>query len=208
MGGQRSMDTNKQVIISIGREYGSAGHEIAAILAEKLQMPLYDHNLLDEIAREKNVLPDKLVKYDEYPRNRIFYRSVNGFSNSPEENVAHMQFEFLKDKAAKGESFVVVGRCSEEILKEYPGLITFFILGDMDKKIERIQKVRNMSESEAKSRIYAHDKKRKAYHNYYCSGKWGDSRNYDFSINSSRLGVEETVEIILQYIYKRIEQMD
>ena len=69
MGGQRSMDTNKQVIISIGREYGSAGHEIAAILAEKLQMPLYDHNLLDEIAREKNVLPDNLVKYDEYPRN-------------------------------------------------------------------------------------------------------------------------------------------
>lgn len=194
---------DKQIIISISREYGSAGHEIAAILAKKLNIPLYDHNLLDEISKEKNVEAKDLMKYDEYPKNRLFSRKVNGFSNSPEEVVANMQFDYLRKKAKEGQSFVVVGRCSEIILKEYPGLISFFILGDMKHKIERIQKIRNMSESEAMSKIAIHDKKRKAYHNYYCEEKWGDSRNYDFSINSSPLGIDQTVEILLDYIERR-----
>ncbi len=198
--------SEKQLLISIGREYGSAGHEIAGILAEKLNIPLYDHNLLDEISREKNVNSQNLIRYDEYPKNHIFSRRVKGYSNSPEEIVAQMQFDFLRRKAEAGESFVVVGRCSETVLKDYEGLITFFILGDMDSKIKRIQQIRNMSEAEAKSKIYAHDKKRKAYHNYYCEGKWGDSRNYDVSINSSKLGLDETVELMLDYIHKRNNQ--
>ena len=195
--------SEKQVIISIGREYGSAGHEIAAILAEKLNIPLYDHNLLDEISQEKNVNAQNLVKYDEYPKNHIFSRRVKGYSNSPEEIVAHMQFDYLKRKAASGESFVVVGRCAETVLKDYEGLITFFILGDMDSKIKRIQEIRHMSEAEAKVKIAAHDKKRKAYHNFYCEGKWGDSRNYDVSINSSKIGLNDTVDMMLEYIKRR-----
>lgn len=197
----------KQVIISIGREFGSAGHEIAEALAEKYQMKLYDYHLLREIADEKNVHVAELEPYDEIPKKGFGYRTVKGYSNSPQENIAYMQFNHLKKRAAEGKSFVVVGRCAEEALKDNKGLISIFILGDMDKKIERIMRLHNVSEKKAKEMIIEQDKKRKAYHNYFCEGKWGDSRNYDFSINSSKLGVEATIELLEDYINRRIAMM-
>lgn len=194
----------KQVIISIGREFGSAGHEIAEALAKKYQLKLYDYHLLREIADEKNVRVAELAPYDEIPKKGFGYRTVKGYSNSPQENIAYMQFNHLKKRAAEGKSFVVVGRCAEEALKDYDGLITIFVLGDMDKKIERITRLHQISEKKAKEMIIEQDKKRKAYHNYFCEGKWGDSRNYDFSINSSKLGVEATIELLEEYINRRI----
>ena len=197
----------KQVIISIGREFGSAGHEIAEALAKKYQLKLYDYHLLREVADEKNVNVAELAPYDEIPKKGFGYRSVKGYSNSPQENIAYLQFNHLKKRAAEGKSFVVVGRCAEEALKDYEGLITIFILGDMDKKIERITRLHNVSEKKAKEMIIEQDKKRKAYHNYFCEGKWGDSRNYHFSINSSKLGLEATIEVLEDYINRRIALM-
>ena len=197
----------KQVIISIGREFGSAGHEIAERIAEKLQIPLYDYNLLREIAGEKNVNVASLEPYDEVPKKGFGSRTVRGYSNSPHENIAYMQFNYLKKKASEGASFVVVGRCSEEALKEYKGLITIFILGDKEQKIERIAKLHNLSDKQAWEMIVEQDKKRKNYHNYFCEGKWGDSRNYDFSVNSSKLGLDDTVEMLEDYINRRIQKM-
>ncbi|MBP3603062.1 MAG: cytidylate kinase-like family protein [Lachnospiraceae bacterium] len=194
---------DKQLIISIGREFGSGGHEIAEMLAKKFDLNLYDHNILEEIAAEKNVEATHIGKYDEVPRNLIFSRKVRGYSNSMEENVANMQFDYLQDKAAKGESFVVVGRCSETILKPYEGMISMFILGDWEHKVERVMRLYNLSHGEAEVYINRQDKKRKNYHNYYCKGKWGDSRNYDISINSSKLGEEMTAEMLADYIMKR-----
>lgn len=196
----------KQIIISVGREFGSGGHVIAEELAKRFDLPFYDHNLLDAIASEKNVNAKELEKYDEIPKNKFFSRTVNGYSNSPEQNIANMQFDYLKNKASAGESFVVVGRCSEIMLKDYAGLISIFILGDMSEKIKRIAQLHDMSEEEARRLIIHKDKKRKAYHNYYCEGKWGDSRNYDFSINSSKLGIEETVDAIEDYIKRRMKK--
>ncbi len=198
----------KQVIIAIGREYGSGGHAIAEKLAERFELPFYDHNLLDEIANEKNIDVNNLQKYDEVPRNRLFSRTVKGYSNSPEEVIANMQFDFLRQKAEAGNSFVVVGRCAETILKDYKGLISIFILGDMDKKKARVAEIYNMSETAAESKIMRHDKKRKSYHNYYCEGKWGDSRNYDLTINSSKMGIEGTKDILEEYIKGRMETFD
>ena len=197
----------KQMIISIGREFGSAGHEIAEKLAERFSLPLYDYNLLREIAGEKKVNVANLEPYDEVPKKGFGSRTVRGYSNSPQENIAYMQFDFLKKKAKEGQSFVVVGRCAEEALKEYKGLITIFILGDMDTTIERIAKLHNLSEKQAKEMIIQQDKKRKAYHNYFCEGKWGDSRNYEFSINSSKLGLEVTVEVLEDYIKRRRQML-
>ena len=190
----------KQLIISIGREFGSGGHVIAEALARKFALPLYDNNLLDHIAEEKNVGQEQLRKYDERPRNKLFSRTVRGYSNSMQENLANMQFAYLKKKAAAGESFVIVGRCSETILKGFDGLVTIFVLGDPDVKAERIRKVYGVSEEEARRMMKREDWNRKSYHNYYCKGKWGDSRNYDFSINSSRLGIDGTVTMLEEYI--------
>ena len=176
-----------QMIISVGREFGSGGHVIAEALAKRFGLPLYDSNLLEHIAQEKNIDHTELKKYDEKPKNRLLSRTVRGYSNSAQENIAYMQFDYLKKKAESGESFVVVGRCAETKLKGFPGLISFFILGDKEKKAERVMKVYGVSRDEA-------------LHNYYCRGKWGDSRNYDFSINSSRLGIDGTVTMLEEYI--------
>lgn len=190
----------KQLIISISREYGSGGHKIAQELATRLGFPIYDRNLLDAVIAEKNLTGTELKKYDEAPRNLLLSRSVRGYSNSPEEVAARMQFDFLKEKAESGESFVVVGRCSEDVLKAYDGLMSFFIIGDEEVKIKRIQESHGVSDEEAVMIMRRHDKKRKAYHNYYCQTKWGDARNYDMTINSSRLGIEATADVIADYI--------
>lgn len=107
----------KQIMISISREFGSGGRQIAEKVAEDLGLPLYDRSLLDAIAKEKNIDVEHLQKFDEKPRNLILSRSVGGHSNSIEENLVKMQFEYLQRKADGGESFVVLGRCAETALK-------------------------------------------------------------------------------------------
>lgn len=192
-----------QLIISIGREYGSGGHEIAEKLASKLDLPLYDRNMLEEIALDKNVDHSELEKYDESPKKTLLSRTVRGLSTSNEQNIANMQFDYLKRKASQGKSFVVVGRCAETVLKGNDSLISIFIIGDMENRINRIAKLRNMTIDEAKSAVNRHDKTRKAYHNSYSDMKWGDSRNYDITINSSKIDLDEIVEVLLSYIDKR-----
>ena len=197
----------KQVIIAISREYGTSGHNIALGLAKRFDLPLYNRNLLDDIAAHKDVDVNNLHKYDERPRNMLISRTVNGMSNSPEEVIANFQFDYLKHKAQSGESFVVVGRCAEHVLREYPGLVKIFVLGDKEDKIRLVMEKRNVSEKDAASIMARHDKKRKAYHNYHCPIKWGDSRGYDVTINISRLGLEKTTDVLEQYVRMRMEQM-
>ena len=124
-------------------------------------------------------------------------------TNSPAENLAYLQFHFLRKKAEEGASFVVVGRCSDFILKDYPGFISVFILGDMDKKIDRVMSLYHMSREKAKLFIEEKDRQRKRYHNSHCEIKWGDSRGYDLSVNSSKLGIDETVKLLSAYIEAR-----
>lgn len=193
----------QQIIISVGREFGSGGHEIAEKLAKMFDVELYDKNILEHIAELKNVNVADYEKYDEVPRNLIFSRKIKGFSNSMEENIANIQFNYLKKKAEEGESFVVVGRCAETVLKEYPALVSIFVLSDWDAKVKRVMRIYGLSEKEAESYITRKDRKRREYHNYYCDIKWGDSRNYDISINSSKLGEEETAKMLAEYIKKR-----
>lgn len=195
----------KQLIISIGREFGSAGQEIARILAEHYGLELYNHNLLDEIAKERNLNSEDLKSFDERKKNVFLSRTIGGFSSSPEENVAHLQFDYLRKKADAGESFVVVGRCSDCVLKEYKAMISIFVLGDMNNKLDRIERLYHLNEKEAMEKIKRHDRYRKEYHNSYCHLKWGDTRSYDLSINSSRLGVEKTAKLLERYIDARME---
>ncbi len=194
----------KQVMISISREFGSGGRRIAEKVAEDLGLPLYDRNLLDAIAKEKDVDAEHLQKFDEKPRNPILSRSVSGYSNSMEENLVKMQFEYLQKKADSGESFVVLGRCAETALKGRDGLVSVFVLGDREKKLVHVKDKYQLSDTEATLKMVRHDKKRKLYHNRYSDFKWGDSRGYDLCINSSRLGIEKTAAMIENYIKERI----
>lgn len=190
----------KQLIISVGREFGSGGHIVAANLAKHFGLTLLDSNILADIAKEKHTSEEYLRKYDESARNLFFSRTVNGFSNSPEEIVAQMQFDYIKSKADTGESFVVIGRCADYILRDNPALIKIFILGDEDAKIKRTMERENLSEDKAKSRMEQCDKRRKYFHNTHTENKWGDSRSYDITVNSSKLGIDGTTELLVKYI--------
>ena len=193
----------KQLIISVGREFGSGGHVIAETLAKRFDLPLYDSNILESIAQERNVDAKTLHRYNEVPRNILFSRRVREYSTSAEENIAQMQFEYLKKKADEGESFIVVGRCTETVLGDRPNVISLFVLGDREVKCKRVMEVYDLSERDAQFKMERHDKYRKQYHNYYCKDKWGDSRAYDLCINSSRLGFDETVNELEDYINRR-----
>lgn len=198
----------KQLIITVGREFGSAGHEISEKLANKLGIEFIDRNLLKDIAEIRNLDHTELEKYDEKPIRWFMSRTVRDHSNSLEENIAQLQFSHLKDLAHMGKSFVVVGRCAENVLQACPNMISLFILGDMECKIKRVMDVYSISRDKAMDKIRRHDKSRKKYHNDHCGGKkWGDSRNYEICINSSKLGVDKTVDYLYSYIMQRYEQM-
>lgn len=201
----------KQLIISVGREFGSGGHAIAELLAEKFGLSLYDRNLLKEVVLEKDLALNKteleeLERYDELSKKPLFSRTIRGYSNSPEENIASMQFEYLQKMAEQGDSFVVVGRCAETVLKKYEGLISIYILADAEAKIRRIMETDGVSRMEAEVLMRRRDKERKSYHNYYCVHKWGDSRNYDICVNSSRLGINGTADMLEDYIRARMKK--
>ncbi len=197
---------DKQVIISVGREYGSGGHYVAHKIANDLGIAYYDRSILDELAKEHNVSPEFLEKYDETKGNPLLSRRVKGLSNSIDEILVEMQFDLLRKKAASGESFVIVGRCAEELFRGEERLVSVFVVADMEDRVKNVAEQHKISPTEARAKIYRHDQGRKKYHNRYSSVKWGDSRGYDVCINSSRLGIEGTAKALEAYIAARLEQ--
>lgn len=194
-----------QLIITVGREFGSGGHEVGLLLSQRFGLPLLDENILRHIAEEKGLDSSTIERYDEKPKNRLLYRTVNGFSNSPGDAIAQMQFQYLQERAQRGDSFVVVGRCAEYVLREYPNLISIFVLADTDFKAARTMARGGISREEALTLMERRDLARKVYHNQHCKGKWGDSRSYHLTINSARLGIQGTVDLLEQYIRARIK---
>ena len=190
----------KQLIVSIGREVGSGGREIGEMIAKHYNIPLIDKNILEEIAEKKQVEAEHLKDIDKKYVTPIFKRTVRGFSSSVQDNLYLLQFEHLQEKAKRGESFVIVGRCGEDVLKEYDALVSIFVLGDKEVKRERIMRLYDKNEFTAERLMHEKDTERKRYHNSFCEGKWGDSRNYYISINSSVLGIEKTADFLIDFI--------
>ena len=195
----------KQIIVTVAREYGSGGRRVAEIIAKELGIKLYTRGMLEEIARELSVKEEDLEKYDEKPTNFFLTRRVGKYTNSMEEILVEEQFEHIKKKAASGESFVLVGRCGNAILKDNENVTSIFVTGDTEAKIQRIMETQHVSREEAKDAMEHQDRYRKKYTNSHTDMKWGDSRYYDICVNSSCLGIEGTAEQLLNFIKARME---
>lgn len=195
----------KQLIIAISREFGSCGHEIAEIVAKDLNLPLYDRSLLDHIAAEKGYALDALHQYDEQRKKVFISRTVRGYSNSIPNAVAKVQFDYMRELADSGKSFVIVGRCAEVILSDRPGLFSVFILADKDAKQKHVMEKYHLNSVDALSKMKRHDINRRAYHNEYSKTKWGDARGYDLCINSLRLGIHESAALIEYYVQQKMK---
>ncbi len=192
----------KQIIISVGREFGSGGHEIAEKLARHYDIPLYGKEIFQHIETNGAISADVAKYFDEKPVNPIFYPiSMDGSYLPLEQTVANHIFDFIRKKGnEEQESFVIVGRCAEYVLRENPSMISIFILGDKESKKKRVMEKFDLDEKAALNRMKKEDKMRKTYHNFYADGKWGDSRSYDICVNSSTLGVDKTVDALIAYI--------
>ncbi len=192
----------KQVIVAIGREYGSAGHFIAEKLAEKLGVELYDKKFIEGACEEIGYSREVMQKYDEQPSKIFISRKIGSYTNSIEEIVQEKVADFIRARAESGESFVVVGRCSDQILRDNPNAVRVFVMGDREEKIHRIMELYSLTREKAAERIDAEDKRRRRYHNAYSDYKWGDSRGYHLCVNSSLVGIDATVEILEFYVKK------
>ncbi|MGI6107106.1 MAG: AAA family ATPase [Lachnospiraceae bacterium] len=205
-------------IITIGRECGSHGRVIGNKLAEKLGVKCYDKELLTLAAKQSGLAKELFEAHDEKPTRSFLYSmvmdsytmgySTSTFADMPlNHKVFLAQFETIK-KLAEKESCVIVGRCADYALADYPNVTSVFISGNMEDKIRNIVEAYGLDEAKAKDVIVKTDKKRSNYYNYYSSKTWGDARSYDLCLNSSIVGVEGAVEAILSFVSIREKYED
>ena len=193
------------MIISIGRQHGSGGREIARLLARELGIKCYDKEIVDEAAKHSDFSRDLINAYDE-KRMSAFMLHAGGYGLN--ENfrlnmqVVSAQFDAMREIASKGDC-IFVGRCADYILRERSDLVSVFMLGDMDERLKCLERRQGLDESAARKKIKEVDKDRSSFYKYYSDQVWGDAQNYDLCINSSRLGVEGTVNVIMDYIKAR-----
>ncbi len=193
------------MIITIGRQHGSSGREIARLLAEKLNYKCYDKEIVDEAANHSDFSRDLIDAFDE-KRMSAFILHAGGYGLN--ENfrlnmqVMSAQFDAMRNIAEKG-NCIFVGRCADYILRDHKDLVSVFILGDMDERLKCLERRQGLDEAEARKKIKEVDKDRSSFYRYYSDQTWGDAQNYDMCINSSKLGVEGTVQVILDYIKAR-----
>ena len=195
---------SKQFILTIGRQFGSGGHIIASDLSERLGVNLYDENLISAAIKASRSDTEALRFYEEKPRNKWVSRTYHNYKTSVSDIIADREFKFMRELADKGESFVVVGRCSENVLAGYPGLISIFVTADEECKVSRIMQLYDKTEPDARKMIIKKDSSREEYHNSHFKHTWGRSHNYDMVINSSRLGLEKTSDLLYEYVKLRI----
>lgn len=199
-----------ETIITIGRQFGSGGHEIGQKLAEYFQIKYYDKELLSRAAKESGYCEEMLKSNDERPTNSFLYNLVmdtysfgynaSSFVDMPiSHKVFLAQFDTIKKIADEGPC-VIVGRCADYALADYKNCLNIFIHADEKAKIKRIKEHFDVNDSKAKDMMVKKDKQRQSYYNYYSSKKWGRADSYDLTINSAKLGVDGTVRMIIQYI--------
>lgn len=210
-----------KLIIAIGREFGSGGKEIGEKLAERLGIKFYDKELLTLVAKESGYCEEILQKNDEQPNNSFLYSlvmdtySANGYGVSNHftelplnHKVFLAQFDVIKNLALR-ESCVIVGRCADYALADNPNCFSVFIHAGMSFRVERIKKDYPdkvfKDDNKVVDFINKTDRKRANYYNYYSNKKWGDARSYDLSVDSSLLGIDKTVDFILDYAKIRFD---
>lgn len=193
-------------IITIGRQFGSAGREIGRVVAKHLDIKLYDKEMLNRAAQESGLCKKLFETHDEKPTNSFLYSLVmdtyslgyssGSYTDMPiNHKVFLAQFDAIKKIADEGPC-ILVGRCADYALEEYDNVLSIFIHADLDARVRRIARIYDLTDAKAKELIVKTDKKRSSYYNYYSNKRWGDVNSYDMCLNSSMLGIEGTAEAI------------
>lgn len=204
------MESNRKIIINVGRQIGSGGRIIARMLADDFKCGFYDRELLTLGAKESGFCEKFFEQNDEQ---KGFFHSLfhlhspfvgdgsfydNEFS---QEGLFKFQSDTIRRLAEAG-SCVFVGRCADYVLRDFKNVVNVFITANMDDRISEIRKRKECTEAEALKLIESGEKGRSTYYNYYTGKKWGDSSSYDLCVNTSLLGLEATEAYIKEFIQK------
>ena len=197
-------------VITISRQFGSGGREIGQKLAQRLNIDFYDKELLSLAAKESGIDPSAFENIDEHATNSLLYGLSlgmygfvqTGYSSyeqfSMNDRLYLLQHDIIRKLADK--PCVIVGRCADYVLRNRDNCINIFIYADLDYRIERTVTVRNVPKEKAESVIRKTDKTRANYYQFYTEQKWGIPDNYHLCLNSAKLPVEKTVDVIENYI--------
>lgn len=192
-------------IITVSRQFGSGGREIAKRLSEELNIPYFDNEIIRLAAEKSGYSREMFEQSDQKPTGSLLYSmslfAANGvgFDLPLSDKVFLVQSEVIKEAADKG-SCIIVGRCANYVLRDYENVTSLYIHAPLSKRIERAVSVYNVEADKAKETVTKNDKRRAAYYNFYTSQKWGQSENYDLTINSARLGIDGTVSVLKAFM--------
>lgn len=201
------------IIINVGRQLGSGGHDIGRMLALDFQAKYYDRELLNLAAKESGFSEKFFEQNDE---KKGFFKGFFNLqlshlsggnlykSNLSQESLFQFQSDAIR-KAAKEGNCVFVGRCADYVLRDFKNTVNVFITASIEYRIEQIMNKQHLEHDEAQKYIEQKESDRAAYYNYYTGKKWGYSESYDLCIDSSKLGLMETEKIIAEFIRKRFK---
>lgn len=197
----------EKTIVTISREFGSGGRSIGRAVAEKLGIPFYDKELVEQIAVESGFAPKFVEENGEHsPSGSLFSyafapQGVPGIMNglSTADFLWNVQCSVILQLAEKGPC-VIVGRNADYILKDHKNVLNVFIHAPMEYRADRIVRLYGESEKAPEQRLLEKDKRRKVNYQHYTGRNWGAAENYDLSLNSAALGIEQCADIICEVI--------
>ena len=204
------MNNNQPIIICVGRQLGSGGHDIARMLAMDFNAKYYDQELLNLAAKESGFSEKVFEQNDE---KKGFLKSLLNLqmphvgggmysSDFSQEKLFQFQSDAIRKAASEG-SCVFVGRCADYVLRDFPNVVSVFVSASMRARIDKLLAQQTVTPQQAKRLILQAEHRRAEYYNYYTGKKWGAAESYDLCINSSILGLVETEKFIADFIRKK-----
>ncbi len=197
-----------KIVLSIGRQFGSGGKVLGKTIAEKLGMKLYDSELLTYAAQHSGIDQKLFAEKDEKPVTSSFFQNINHIiagndSIISDENIFKIQSDAIR-KAAVESDCVIIGRCSDYILRDYEYCMSVFYWAPIDDRIDRVAARRNIDDRDkVRQLIEREDSRRAKYYNYFTGKTWGAASSYDVCLNVSLLGVDATAELTIELLKKR-----
>lgn len=197
---------DKKIIITIGRQNGSDGTEVAEAIGKKLGIDVYDNKLISKAAADSGFSSEIFSRNDEKKNifkfstfcSNILMSSLGDNCCLDENEIFRIQSEVIRD-IANNNSAVIVGRCSDYILRDMPNVIDVFITAPLAYRIDKIAQVNGISSEEAENLVQRRDRDRETYYNYFTFSNWGAADNYDLCIDSTILGVDATADYIIEF---------
>ena len=197
-----------KIVLSIGRQFGSGGRVLERTIADRLGMKYYDDELLSYAAQHSGIDQKLLAEKDEKPVSSSFFQNINHLiagNDSPvsDENIFKIQSDAIR-KAAVESNCVIIGRCSDYILRDYEYCMSIFYWAPIEDRIKRVsERLGSNDPDKVRLLIEREDSRRAKYYNYFTGKTWGSAPSYDACINVSLLGVEGTAEATIALLRKR-----